>query len=144
MRAQIYISGSVVWEGKLDTVPPVGTSIIFPMQTYKKGLRPGTILRFDVSSEFPPTVDLTEEMPVLSLDVDGWRVLAEGPISSSDESDDETLEAADQRDADESYEAALRALSDKSTDPSHPNFDAGLATIRHAHTDKFGTDPEQP
>jgi len=45
---------------------------------------------------------------------------------------------------DQSYEEAMRAMGDKSTDPEHPNFDAGLATLRWSLLDKFGEDPEHP
>lgn len=62
----------------------------------------------------------------------------------SSEDDYDARDAAEQEAADRSYEEALRAPSDKSTVPGHPNFDAGLATLRHAYIDKFGTDPEQP
>ena len=85
MKAKAYISGSLVWQGEIDGVPPVGTMIIFPMQSYKKGLWPGSILRFQVTTDVPPTVDLVDDEPVLILDVDGWTVLEEAPAPPGEE-----------------------------------------------------------
>lgn len=87
MKAKAYMSGSLVWEGQLDCVPPIGTSIIFPMQSYKKGLWPGSILRFDITADLPPTIDLTDEAPVVVLDVNNWHVLDEAPPPPGQEGD---------------------------------------------------------
>ena len=68
----------------------------------------------------------------------------ENDDSFPDDDSYDATQAAEQEIADKSYDEALRALSDKSTDPGHPNFAAGLATERHAMIDKFGSDPEDP
>lgn len=65
-------------------MPPIGTSIILALQSYKKGLWPGTVLSFPVTADDPPTLDLTEDPPVLTLDVNGWSVLSEGPAPPDD------------------------------------------------------------
>jgi hypothetical protein len=79
MRLEFYLSGTLVFEAESDCVPPVGSEVIFAMQTYKKGMKAGTVVAATISDDIPPSYDFTRGgVPVVSLDVDSFRTLSEG------------------------------------------------------------------
>lgn len=67
---------------------------------------------------------------------------SENSEGNSDRVDPLADDIAEEEAADEFLKDAMRARSDKSPYPGHPNFDAGIATERGNHIDKFGDDPE--
>ncbi len=79
MELRFAISGSVVFSTEFEHVPPVGSSVTITMESYKKGLHPGTIISFTVSGEFPPVYDYSEGGLIVYIDVNGYEVLKEGP-----------------------------------------------------------------
>ncbi|MEQ5869111.1 hypothetical protein J4E08_04275 [Sagittula sp. NFXS13] len=76
MEIQFCISGSTVFTTSSSAVPSIGAEVTICMESYKKGMWPGTILNFKVSEEFPPHFDYVAG--VIHIDVNGWSVLKEG------------------------------------------------------------------
>jgi hypothetical protein len=72
MEIRFCISGSVVFSTESDIIPPVGSEVTIRMESYKKGMEPGTILNFTVSDECPPHFDYTADC--VYIDVNGWEV----------------------------------------------------------------------
>lgn len=77
MEIQFYIGGSLVSRSKSDVIPLIGSEVEICMETYKKGMFPGTVLRFTVSEEFPPKLDSATGN--VAIDVNGWTVAHEAP-----------------------------------------------------------------
>lgn len=73
MEIRFCISGSVVFTSNSDVVPTVGSEVTIRTESYKKGMPPGTIVKFRVSDEFPPHFDYTTD--TVYIDVNGWEVL---------------------------------------------------------------------
>lgn len=61
MEVRFCISGSVVFVAENGIVPPIGSEVIIRLESYKKGMFPGTILRFRASDDFPPSFDFVED-----------------------------------------------------------------------------------
>lgn len=76
MEIQFSISGSIVFSTNSTIVPSVGSEVTIRTEAYKKGMWPGTVLRFSVSEEFPPHFDYISD--VVHIDVNGWEVLEKG------------------------------------------------------------------
>ena len=76
MEIQYCISGSVVFTTTSSMVPPIGSEVTICMESYKKGIWPGTVLNFKVSNEFPPHFDYIAS--VVYIDVNEWTILKEG------------------------------------------------------------------
>lgn len=73
MRLRFALSGSLVFEGTADCVPPVGSRVVFVMQHYKKGMEPGTWVSATVTDDSPPQYDFTDPNEVVvTLDVDSF------------------------------------------------------------------------
>ncbi|MCW4579112.1 hypothetical protein [Gluconacetobacter entanii] len=75
------LSGSPIATIRSDCVPPAGSAVIIRTDNYKKGLVPGSLIRFTVEDEhFDPTVfDFTKENTTVYLDINGYELLEEGP-----------------------------------------------------------------
>lgn len=72
MEIRYCISGSTVFTTNSSIVPQIGSEITIRTESYKKGMKPGTILNFTVSEEFPPHFDYTDD--TVYIDVNGWEV----------------------------------------------------------------------
>lgn len=59
-------------------MPTVGSLVRVKTGSYKKGLYPGSVIEFAVTNAQPPELDFTETPPVVNLDANGYRVIAEG------------------------------------------------------------------
>jgi len=80
MELQFKLSGSLIASAEATHVPEIGSEVIIRMDSYKKGYTPGTLLRFKVSSEYPPVYDFTlGDNAVVHIDVNEFEVLEEGP-----------------------------------------------------------------
>jgi len=77
MQLRVYLSGSMIFATKTDIVPAVGTVIQVRTTSYKKGLRPGSLISIPVTSEQPPIIDYEEG--TVAIDANGYSVLEEGP-----------------------------------------------------------------
>lgn len=51
MRIQFVLSGTIMFEGPADAVPPPGTTVSFVTQTYKKGSEADTLVSATVMSD---------------------------------------------------------------------------------------------
>jgi hypothetical protein len=77
MELRVYLSGSMIFATATDIVPPIGSVIRVRTTSYKKGLRPGSLISIPVTSDQPPVVDYDEQIVV--IDANGYSVLEEGP-----------------------------------------------------------------
>lgn len=78
MAIRFVLSGSTIAESPSSCAPSVGDEVIIIMNTYKKGYKAGTRLRFTVSSEFPPCYDYSlGDEPEIFIDVSDFTVLDE-------------------------------------------------------------------
>lgn len=50
-------SGSTIYKGKSDCVPPAGADVVFVTQGYKKGIEAGTLVRAVIDEDIPATYD---------------------------------------------------------------------------------------
>lgn len=82
MEIRFCISGSVVFTTNSNTVPPVGSEVTIRMESYKKGMQPGTILNFRISEEYPPHFDYVDG--VVHIDVNEWQVFKNGAESTDE------------------------------------------------------------
>lgn len=80
MTIRFAFSGTVVAESSSSRVPSVGDRVTIRTTTYKKGLNAGSLISFTVDAAFPPHYDYSGgDEPIISIDVDGYEVLEEGP-----------------------------------------------------------------
>lgn len=80
MELRFALSGSVIATAQADCVPEVGSEVVIRTDSYKKGVTPGSLLRFPVSAEFPPVSDYSEgNRAVVYIAVNEYQVLEEGP-----------------------------------------------------------------
>lgn len=76
MLLRFALSGSTVYEGRSDCVPPAGAQVIFTMQAYKKGMSRGTVVQAVVTDDTPPTYEFSSDGEVeVTLDVDHFDVI---------------------------------------------------------------------
>ncbi len=80
MQTKVYVSGSLIWTGRLEFAPSIGTEVSLVTQGYESGNFPGSVITFTVTREDPPVLDLTEDPPVLRLDANGYRVDQAAPV----------------------------------------------------------------
>ena len=81
MELRFALSGSVLFSTESDCAPPVGSTVTIRTESYKKGLNPGSLISFPVSSEYPPVYDYSQGGLVVHIDVNNYDVLEEGPSS---------------------------------------------------------------
>ncbi len=79
MLMKVTLSGSILFMGEVDCVPPIGSLVRVETQYYKKGYYPGTILEFRLTEKQPPEFDFTEIPPVVYLDANGFTLIKDGP-----------------------------------------------------------------
>lgn len=79
MKLRFALSGSVIATAESDCVPQIGSEVVIRTDSYKKGVTPGSLLRFPVSTEFPPVYDYSVDPVEVSIDVNGYHVLEKGP-----------------------------------------------------------------
>lgn len=60
-------------------MPQIGSKATIRTERYKKGITPGSIVEFPISSDLPPVYDYSEGRLVVHIDVDNLEVLKEGP-----------------------------------------------------------------
>lgn len=76
MLLRFALSGSTVFEGRSDCVPPPGAQVIFTMQTYKKGMSRGTVVQAVVGDDIPPTYEFgTDGAVEVTLDVEHFVII---------------------------------------------------------------------
>ncbi|GAN97348.1 hypothetical protein Geu3261_0166_004 [Komagataeibacter europaeus NBRC 3261] len=75
------LSGSPIATVHAGCVPPVGSAVIIRTDNYKKGLVPGSLIRFTVEGEHcdPAVFDFTEKNTTVYFDVNGYELLEKGP-----------------------------------------------------------------
>lgn len=78
MKLRFVLSGSLIATAEATSVPPIGVEVVIRTISYKKGVTPGSLLRFKVSEEWPPIYDYTTDPIEVSIDVNGYEVLEEG------------------------------------------------------------------
>ena len=82
MKLRFALSGSIVFEGESDCVPPPGSTVGFVMQTYKKGIEAGSLVTATVQGDIiPPHYDFEEGGVVVTLDLDAF-IIASDPDPS--------------------------------------------------------------
>jgi len=82
MKLRFALSGSIIFEGQSDCVPPPGSTVSFVVQSYKKGFEVGDYVSATVSDDgvIPADYDFSGETVEVTLDVDGLRKLnSSGP-----------------------------------------------------------------
>jgi hypothetical protein len=80
MKLRFSLSGSVIANAEADCVPQIGTEVVVRTIGYKKGVTPGSLLRFKVVvEECPPIYDYSTDPVEVTIDVNGYDVLEEGP-----------------------------------------------------------------
>lgn len=78
MELQFYLSGSLVFQTEADIVPAIGSTVIFRMLGYKKGIEAGTLVSATVTSDMPLTFDYSKEgKGTVSLDLNEFQELSE-------------------------------------------------------------------
>lgn len=70
MRIQFILSGTIMFEGPAEAVPPPGTTVSFVTQTYKKGIEADTLVSATVTSDISHHYDFTGPETVVTVDVD--------------------------------------------------------------------------
>ena len=70
MKLRFALRGSIVFEAEADCVPPVGARVSFVMQSYKKGMEPGTLVTATVTSDIEPFYAFDDGKVEVTLDVD--------------------------------------------------------------------------
>lgn len=70
MRIQFALSGTIMFDGLADAVPPPGTTVSFVTQTYKKGIEADILVSATVTSDLPHHYDFTGPETVVTVDVD--------------------------------------------------------------------------
>ena len=75
------LSGSPVATLSSEVVPHTGSEVILRTDSYKKGLVPGSLIRFTVEGEHcdPVAFDLTDNEAVVHFDINGYDLLEAGP-----------------------------------------------------------------
>ncbi|MBY8829898.1 hypothetical protein [Hephaestia mangrovi] len=79
MKLRFVLSGSLIATTEADIVPPVGSEVVIRTISYKKGVTPGSLLSFKISEEWPPVYDFSTNPVEVSIDVNGYEVLEQGP-----------------------------------------------------------------
>jgi hypothetical protein len=80
MELPFQLSGSVLFTTDADCVPSIGSVVQIRTESYKKGLRAGTLISVPISGQDPPVFDYTEGAGVVVyIDLNGYTVLQEGP-----------------------------------------------------------------
>ncbi|MGB3473096.1 MAG: hypothetical protein WBA51_19955 [Erythrobacter sp.] len=79
MRLNYHLSGSTLFSVEADFVPPVGSRVMITTEGYKKGLLSGSLIEFTVGEIDPIHIDYDDGVATVSISVDGYEVLKEGP-----------------------------------------------------------------
>ncbi|MBV2150210.1 hypothetical protein KRZ98_18400 [Sphingobium sp. AS12] len=79
MELRFMFSGSNICQTEAECVPPAGSEVIIRTDYYKKGLTPGSLIRFTVTDEFPTVYDFSQGGLIAYIDVNGYTVLEAGP-----------------------------------------------------------------
>ena len=79
MKLRFVLSGSLVATTEADCVPQIGSEVVIRTESDKKGVTPGSLLRFKVSEEWSPIYDYSTDPAEVSIDVNGYEVLEEAP-----------------------------------------------------------------
>jgi hypothetical protein len=77
MELRVHLSGSVIFATKINVIPSVGSIIQVRTTSYKKGLRPGSLVSIPVTSDQPPVIDYEED--TVTIDANGYSIIEEGP-----------------------------------------------------------------
>ncbi|WP_298331462.1 hypothetical protein [Asticcacaulis sp.] len=85
MELRFHLSGTTVFSTEAVLAPGVGSVFIIKTESYKKGLRPGSVVRVEITDDDPPVWDFTEPGgPVVLLSINGYEMLKEGPLLDSE------------------------------------------------------------
>ena len=77
MQLRFALSGSIIFEGRSDCVPPLGSTVSFVIQAYKKGFDVGDYVSATVTDDgtVPAEYDFANDEVVVTLDVNELVVL---------------------------------------------------------------------
>ncbi len=78
---RFYLSGSLIGTVQADVVPSPGSEVTFVTESYKKGLVPGSVIRFTVEGEYcePTSYDYSGDDVVATIDVNAYTLVKAGP-----------------------------------------------------------------
>jgi NADPH-dependent curcumin reductase CurA len=77
MKLRFALSGSIIFEGPADCVPPPGSTVSFVVQSYKKGFQFGDHVSATVTDDgtVPADYDFSEDEVLVTLAVNDLVVL---------------------------------------------------------------------
>lgn len=78
---RFYLSGSLIGTIQADVVPSPGSEVTFVTEIYKKGLVPGSVIRFIVEGDHcePTNYDYSGADVVAHIDVNEYTLIKSGP-----------------------------------------------------------------
>ncbi len=82
MNVCFELSGSILFQCEMSSVPQIGSVVRLRTQQYKKGLYAGSFIEFEVGRHDAPTFDLIENVCYIS--VNGYTVIELGPKPEGD------------------------------------------------------------